>query len=145
MADIEELLKQGKTIQIKPKGVSMYPLIVPGRDEVIIEPIEDVNSLKRGDIVLYRREGSILVLHRICKVRSNGIYFVGDNQEIVEGPISFGQVRGRLTVFIRKGKRFSSNNIIYKFFAGVWLFLRPIRRYIKVPAAHVKNIFIRKK
>ena len=58
--DIEQLLKQGNVIRIKPQGTSMYPLFVPGRDEACIERT-DFSSLKRGDVILYRRDKSILV------------------------------------------------------------------------------------
>ena len=34
----EELLAEGRTIQIKPQGYSMYPLFVPGRDSAVIAP-----------------------------------------------------------------------------------------------------------
>ena len=37
--DIEKLLEQGKRLRIKPRGYSMYPLIVPGRDEVFVERV----------------------------------------------------------------------------------------------------------
>lgn len=50
--DIEKILLCGQTIQIKPEGYSMYPFIVPGRDEVIIEPV-GLYIPKRSDIVLY--------------------------------------------------------------------------------------------
>ena len=50
--DIEQLLKQGNVIRIKPQGTSMYPLFVPGRDEACIERT-DFSSLKRGDVILY--------------------------------------------------------------------------------------------
>ena len=46
--DIEQLLKQGNVIRIKPQGTSMYPLFVPGRDEACIERT-DFSSLKRGE------------------------------------------------------------------------------------------------
>lgn len=36
----EELLAEGRTIQIKPQGYSMYPLFVPGRDSAVIAPPE---------------------------------------------------------------------------------------------------------
>ena len=63
--DIEKLLEQGKRLRIKPRGYSMYPLIVPGRDEVFVERVSP-ESLRRGDVVLYRRrDENILVLHRI--------------------------------------------------------------------------------
>ena len=87
--DIEKLLKEGNCIRFKPQGYSMYPVLVPGRDEVIVAPIEEAQTLKRGQVVLYRRyktngEKDILVLHRICKVNEQGIYLVGDNQKEVE-------------------------------------------------------------
>lgn len=37
----------------------MYPFIVPGRDEVIIEPVGSYIP-KRSDIVLYRRKQGLL-------------------------------------------------------------------------------------
>ena len=36
----EELLAEGRTIQIKPQGYSMYPLFIPGRDSAVIAPPE---------------------------------------------------------------------------------------------------------
>ena len=53
--NIEKLLKEGHSIQLKPKGYSMYPLFVPGRDEAVIAPVDEEMHLKRGDVVLYRR------------------------------------------------------------------------------------------
>lgn len=35
--DIEQLLKDGSAIRLKPQGYSMYPLFHPGRDEAVIE------------------------------------------------------------------------------------------------------------
>ena len=65
--DIEKLLADGNIIKIKPQGYSMYPLFIPGRDEACIEHVA-FSSLKRDDVVLYRRDESILVLHRIWKI-----------------------------------------------------------------------------
>lgn len=38
--NIEQLLRDGNTIKLKPQGYSMYPLFYPGRDEAIIEPVD---------------------------------------------------------------------------------------------------------
>ena len=124
--DIEQLLAEGKTIKIKPQGYSMYPLFVPGRDEACIEHT-DFSSLKRGDVILYRRDKSILVLHRIWKITDNSLYMVGDNQTEIEGPLRADQVRGKLTGFVRNGKFVDVKNPIYHFLSGLWLFLRPLR------------------
>ena len=123
---IEQLLADGKTIKIKPQGYSMYPLFVPGRDEACIEHT-DFSSLKRGDVILYRRDKSILVLHRIWKITDNSLYMVGDNQTEIEGPLRADQVRGKLTGFVRNGKFVDVKNPIYHFLSSLWLFLRPLR------------------
>lgn len=124
--DIEQLLAEGKTIKIKPQGYSMYPLFVPGRDEACIERT-DFSSLKRGDVILYRRDKSILVLHRIWKITDNSLYMVGDNQTEIEGPLRADQVRGKLTGFVRNGKFVDVKNPIYRFTSSLWLFLHPLR------------------
>lgn len=136
--DIEQLLKQGDVIRIKPQGTSMYPLFVPGRDEACIERT-DFSSLKRGDVILYRRDKSILVLHRIWKITGDSFYMVGDNQTEIEGPLRADQVRGKLTGFVRNGKFVDVKNPIYRFLSGLWLFLRPMR-----PCAWKLNACVRK-
>lgn len=139
MTDIEKILQQGNAIRIKPKGYSMYPMLIPHRDEVIIEPVENSSLLKRGDVVLYRRDESILVLHRIWKVKPDGFYLVGDNQEEIEGPVRADRIKGKLIYFIRNNKQISVGNIVYRFVSGCWLFVRPFRKYIKRPVAFIKK------
>lgn len=138
--DIECLLKQGELIRIKPQGYSMYPMFIPGRDEAILKSAEPA-QLKRGDVVLYRRDAGILVLHRICKVKKNTFYMVGDNQREVEGPLREDQIRGVLTDFIRNGRYISVNNPIYIIASRLWLFLRPIRPVISKSVAALKRLF----
>ena len=115
--DIEQLLKQGNVIRIKPQGTSMYPLFVPGRDEACIERT-DFSSLKRGDVILY---------HRIWKITGNSFYMVGDNQTEIEGPLRADQVRGKLIGVIRNGHFIDVHNPLYRILSGLWLWLRPLR------------------
>lgn len=124
--DIEQLLKDGSAIQLKPQGYSMYPLFHPGRDEAIIEAYP-IDQLRRGDVILYRRDQGILVLHRICRITSDGFYLVGDNQTEIEGPLRPDQIRGKMTGVVRSGKSFSVSHPLYRMLSSLWLFLRPIR------------------
>ena len=103
--DLEQLLKDGNIIRIHPQGYSMYPLFLPGRDEALIESV-CADACKKNDVVLYRRDSGILVLHRICRITDNGFYLVGDNQREVEGPLRPSQVIGRLVAFVRDGKEY---------------------------------------
>ena len=124
--DVLELLKQGKTIQVKPQGFSMYPLFIPGRDEAIIRPIED-RDLRRGQVLLYRGQYGILTLHRVWKVKEDGVYFVGDNQVAVEGPVSKDVIYGTMCGYIRKGKEYAADGPLYLILFRGWLLLRPFR------------------
>lgn len=177
--DIEKLLQEGNNLCIKPQGYSMYPLFVPGRDEAIIEQVvqevvdttsavkslkerttskgkksavqmKTVKELRRGDVVLYRRDksaenGGILVLHRIWKVKEEGFYLVGDNQKEIEGPLRPDQMKGIMAGLNRKGKFISVKNPVYRVLAGGWLFLRPVRPMLSKMAAVIKSILIGKK
>lgn len=124
--DLEQLLQNGYIIRLKPEGYSMYPLFVPGRDEALIEQVP-ISSFKKGDVALYRRDQSILVLHRICKIDSNGFYMVGDNQSEIEGPLRPDQLKGKLVGFVRKGRSYSTKHLLYRIQSVLWLFLLPVR------------------
>ncbi len=58
------LLQNGNEVEIYPSGTSMFPLINPPNDSVVLRSIKDTR-LKSGDIILYRRESGLLVLHRL--------------------------------------------------------------------------------
>lgn len=140
--DIENVLEQGQEIQLKPQGYSMYPMIIPGRDEAIIRKADHA-GLKRGDVVLYRREGGILVLHRICKRKKDEFYMVGDNQREVEGPLKKEQIKGILTGFVRNGKYVSVKQPVYVLLSRLWLFLRPVRPLLSKSVHALKSLFIK--
>ena len=139
--DVEHLLHDGNTVQLKVNGYSMYPLFVPERDMAVIAPPR--KRLKRGDVVLFRRDGGILVLHRIWRIKKDGLYLVGDNQTQVEGPVRFDQVRGVLTGFVRKERERSVKHLPYRAYSAAWLFMRPLRRRIAVAVHAVKQRFSR--
>lgn len=140
--NVEELLAEGKVIRKKIKGYSMYPVLLPDSDEVLIQKVNPA-TLKRGDVILYRREQSILVLHRIWKRKGDKFYTVGDNQSKIEGPLDVGQIKGKMIGFIRKGKHISTDGCFYRLYSGVWLCLRPVRPYLSKAVHEVKIIYNR--
>ena len=73
------------------------------------------------DVVLYRRDRSILVLHRIDKITEEGFFMVGDNQWEIEGPLRSDQIIGKLVAFVRNGREISAQNPFYRFLSSVWL------------------------
>ncbi len=136
MSDIEHELSAGKAVSFKIHGNSMFPLLVGERDRVVAEPVKE---LKRGMVVLYRRGDGSLILHRIHHVSDEGVYMVGDNQTGIEGPLKRSQVLGEATVFFRNGRRIKKNDPGYVMYAGIWLMVRPFRKFF----AHLYHIFKR--
>ena len=136
------VLSKGYSIKIPLKGMSMYPLLVGGRDEAVISSI-GVKKPGRGDIVLYVSEDGIHALHRVHHVKGRDYYMLGDSQTWIEGPIKETAVLAVATDVIRKGKRISCNNAVYRFFAELWLLARPIRPGILYIARKFRS-FIRR-
>lgn len=126
--DLEQLLRDGNIIRIKPQGYSMYPLFIPGRDEALIQQTSSTDC-RRNDVVLYRRDQSILVLHRIDKITEEGFFMVGDNQWEIEGPLRSDQIIGKLVAFVRNGREISAQNPFYRFLSSVWLLMLPVRPF----------------
>lgn len=124
--DLEQLLRDGNIIRIKPQGFSMYPLFIPCRDEALIQQVP-VTALKRSDVALYRRDYGILVLHRIVRITAEGYYMTGDNQYEIEGPLRPDQFKGKLIAFVRNGKEISVKNPLYRFLSSLWLLMLPMR------------------
>lgn len=139
--DLEQLLQDGYSIRIHPQGYSMYPLFIPERDEAVIEPA-DISRLHRNDVVLYRRDSGILVLHRIWKINTKGIWLVGDNQTELEGPLRPEQMKGRLCRVIRNGRTIEVSSPFYRFVSSLWLRLRPIRPLFWKLSHFLKHTFL---
>ena len=137
MIDVEQLLKEGQAVCIKPEGYSMYPLIVPGRDSVVIAPCKE-SEVRKGDVILYRRDGGILVLHRIQKIKKEGLYLVGDNQTALEGPLRRDQVRGIMVELHRNGKTISVYSFFYRCYTVLWMMARPFRHKLAVMVHKIK-------
>lgn len=137
--DLEQLLREGNIIRIKPQGYSMYPLFIPGRDEALIQQT-DGTDCHRNDVVLYRRDQGILVLHRICRITSDGFYMVGDNQCEVEGPLRQDQIIGKLIAVNRNSREFTVGNPFYKFVSSLWLFMLPVRPFCFKLSAFLRKL-----
>lgn len=119
------LIKEGKSMKIRPTGVSMVPFITGTRDMVEIRDVNPV--LKRGDIVLYRRDNAQYVLHRIYKVRGDEYYLLGDSQTWIEGPIKRDQIVAQCRYYYKKGKRKDNDSLPIRIKYTVWFWLRPFR------------------
>ena len=101
MKGIEKALKEDKLFIGKTQGDSMFPMLVEGRDSVIIAPPEF--PLKKYDVPVYRRDGHY-TMHRILKVTRKGYIICGDNRTHLERDITDDDIVGVLTAFYHNGK-----------------------------------------
>ena len=122
---LSEKFNNSMSVNLTVTGNSMVPFLVHKRDTVILTRTDGV--IKRGDILFYRRKNGKCVLHRVIKVSDEGIYFLGDSQNKIEGPLDKNCVLAKCDSVIRKGKIADKNSIIWKFFRVVWLNIIPLR------------------
>ena len=132
---IEEKLNLGAEVTINPGGVSMKPLVIPGRDSVVLTKVSE--ELKKYDVVLYIRENGQFVLHRIVGICDGKFVMCGDNQFRWEYGIEKGQIIALMKAVIRNKKKIQTDAFGYKLYSRVWVqiqrfnyMLRRLRRKI---------------
>lgn len=125
---LRELTEQGNEVRLLISGSSMAPFLIHRRDSICFRKPD--RPLKRGDMVFFQRDSGQFVMHRILRVAPEGYYIVGDNQTEVEGPVRREQIFGLITRAQRKGKWIEPGDFWWRFFAGAWLTLLPVRPVI---------------
>ncbi len=125
---LRDLVNEGKECRLLISGSSMAPFLVHERDSILFSKPD--RELRRGDMVFYQRDNGQFVMHRILKVKPEGLYIIGDAQTEVEGPVRPEQVFALVTKVNRKGKWVGPGNFWWWFFSTVWLRLFPVRRLI---------------
>lgn len=125
---IEALLREGKTVKFHPTGTSMFPLFYKPGDYVIVEPVK--RRIKKYDVCVYRRENGPLIIHRVYRVKPEGLYFVGDRQQEIEGPLPKTVVSGIMAAFTRNGREHGVHSFFYFFYSRMWMLFRPVRYHI---------------
>ena len=128
MPVIEEKLSQGSTVEIPITGTSMLPLLVAGRDTVVLKKCE--GKLKKYDLPLYRRADGSFVLHRVVEVCENSYTMCGDNQWVKEKGVTDGMLIGTVCTVKRNGREIPVAAKKYRAYCRIWNMLFPIRKYI---------------
>lgn len=139
MEPLLALLEEAEYVPLVISGGSMMPFLVNGRDTVYLSRI--TRPLKRGDMVLYRRDNGAYVLHRIYRVEPEGFCLVGDAQTVTEKGIRPEQVLALVSAVRRKGKVLRPGSFWWDFFEKVWIRLLPLRRGIMAAYSGLAGLF----
>lgn len=128
MEDLLKTMEETQTVPLVISGSSMTPFLVHGRDTVYLSKIQ--RPLKKGDMILYRRESGAYILHRICDLDGETYTLVGDAQTQREPGIRREQVLALVTAVRRKGRLLQPGSFWWEFFEKIWLRLIPLRPVI---------------
>lgn len=126
MEQLLAVMEEAQTVPLVISGNSMSPFLIHGRDTVYLSKI--TAPLKRGDMILYRRDNGGYILHRICRVEGDTFCLVGDAQVQLEPGIRRDQVLAVVTAVRRKGRLLRKGSFWWEFFEKLWLRLIPLRR-----------------
>ncbi len=121
------LINEGLTVPLKINGGSMEPFLVHERDTVFITKPDF--PLKVGDIAFFERENGRIVMHRVCNVKNEDYFFIGDAETKVEGPVSKENIFGIVYTVNRKGKKADKRNFTFWFFRNIWIRIIPLRPF----------------
>lgn len=86
-------LKNGETVQFRPRGQSMKGKIESGQ-LCTVEPVKDFESLEKGDIVLCK-VGGAEYLHLIKAVQG-ARFQIGNNRGRINGWVGANAIFGKL-------------------------------------------------
>ncbi len=139
LAEVVKLqLNNGGKANLTVTGSSMQPMLISGRDSVILIP---PGSEKKGDVVLYQRTNGQYVLHRIIDVTQDGYIISGDNQAMRE-PVAKEQLVAVMESFTRGGKQYTRDAAFYRLYQTVWVelfFLRPLYIAVRRPLGNLRR------
>ncbi|MBR3283197.1 MAG: S24/S26 family peptidase [Ruminococcus sp.] len=135
-AQLDQLEKHGSYISV-PSGISMRPMIVGGRDAVLIKKL--TKKPERYDLVMYVRPDLQGVIHRVVRFKNGKYIIIGDNCWQLEY-VKPEQIKGIVTEFCHKGKWHKTDEKLYQLYVHLWIDLL----FIKRPLFRVRDKIKRK-
>ena len=124
MPELIEYLQNGCHVHLGITGTSMSPLLRDGKDKVLLCQAD--RPFKKGDILLYKRDNSRYVLHRVIGFSGQDLLCCGDNQWRKE-TVRPAQVLAVVCAYYRGDQKKSLNAPGYR----LYLMGLPLRRLYK--------------
>lgn len=138
--DLQDVINSGGIIPLGVTGGSMMPFLKHLRDTVFIRKCS-CEDLKKGQILLFKREDGRLILHRVRKVFSDGRLLMNGDGQVWYEIIECSQVIASVCEVERKGKRSKSNSFRFKMWGFLWFPTRPLRPLLFKIAGKIKDVF----
>ena len=114
-AIVRDTLLEGKTVRVAVNGQSMLPFFRSG-STITLRPVRE-GDIRKYNVVM-ADAGHAFVVHRIIEVSDETITLLGD-----------GNIYGTESVTRDKIYGIVDCSATHLFFAKIWLWLRPVRRF----------------
>ncbi len=112
---VRDTLVEGKTVRVAVKGESMLPFFRSG-STITLRPAKAEDIRKYA--VVMADAGDNFVVHRIIEVGDKHITLLGDGNYLGTERVTREKIYGVVDC-----------SALHLFFAKIWLWLRPVRRY----------------
>ena len=123
-------LETSGSANLNVTGFSMLPMLHSHKDSVKLAPADQMKG--KRELILYRRDNGVYVLHRILREKKDGYVCCGDNQFVTER-IRKDQILAVVTEFTRNGKTYPVDHRGYRFYVWCWVTFHPLRWVYLVP------------
>ena len=128
MNNIDLCIKELGYAVVPISRTMMLPLLKDGRDRVELVA-NSFMQIKKGDVVLYKKNDGTLVLHRIIKVQSEDVFFaLGDHQFKNVEQVYREQIIAVAQAFFVNGHYVDEKTLPYRIYKKVWLSSLFLRR-----------------
>lgn len=114
-AIVRDTLLEGSTVRIAVNGQSMLPFFRSG-STITLRPVKD-GDIRKYNVVM-ADTGSSFVVHRIIEVGEEYVTLLGDGNYLGTERVARDKIYGIVDC-----------SALHLFFAKIWLWLRPVRRY----------------
>lgn len=94
-ATLRQILREGRTAELPAVGISMRPLLAPGRPLRVVHAA--IDELRPGDVVVVD-SGDALVCHRLVYVTADRLVTRGDDTPDCDPPLPHDALIGRVEV-----------------------------------------------
>lgn len=125
--EIRKLVSEGRTATITARGNSMNPFLVDRRDTITLGGFRD-EEIRRGCVALVRDLSGDYLIHRVIRRDGDIITLKGDGNSKKVETAKVSDVIAIMTGMERKGRTYTTDDLAWKIYSGLWMFLSPIRR-----------------
>lgn len=112
---VRDTLLEGNTVRVSVNGQSMLPFFRSG-STITLRPVNE-EDIRKYNVVM-ADAGHAFVVHRIIEISDNAVTLLGDGNYIGTERVSRDKIYGVVDC-----------SAAHIFFAKIWLWLRPVRRY----------------